>query len=137
MLIVARPARQAEISASVSDLSGPTSTNAAEPQTMPATPAAAASRQPQRAMLCRDRSARRYAHEQPQHGRLHQQRGAAPRDDVGGARVRPGDDGDQCRHQQRRAGYGQRIAVQHLDALLLNASQQCGIHVSARFQRAA
>jgi hypothetical protein len=61
MLNVARPARQAEISASVSDLSGPTSTNTAEPHTTPATPAAAASRQPQRADAVSRSIARRYA----------------------------------------------------------------------------
>ena len=49
--------------------------------------------------------------------------------------VRPGDDGDQRRHQQCRTGYRQRIVVKHLDALLLNASSQRGIHVSGGNQR--
>ena len=95
---------------------------------MPATPAAAASRQPQRrrggvaiagATICSG---------EREHRCLHQQRGAGPGDNVRDSCVRPGDDGDQCRHQECRTGYRQRIVVKHLDALLLNASKQRGIH---------
>ena len=128
--MVARLARHAEISASVSDCAGPTSTNTAEPHTRP-----------------RDESDVGEPHApQP---RLGLRIGGAPIREREPLNDRPAP-ADTAAHQpkmRKPETCGQammtmsaamsraerrrpRVPIQHRDALLFNASQECGVHVS-------